>query len=81
MPRQINEVTRIRLWYVVIFLLIDATFVLGLEQLGYIPTTSPYALPLFIIGVVSVLIAACVGSVLIVTKERPVELRAQRQRE
>jgi len=81
MPRQINEVTRIRLWYVVIFLLIDAAVVLGLEQFGYIPTTSPYALPLFIIGVVSVLIAACVGAVLVVTKEKPVELRAQRNRE
>jgi ABC-type thiamin/hydroxymethylpyrimidine transport system permease subunit len=81
MPRQINEVTRTRLWYVVAFLIMDAAVVLGLEQYGYIPTTSPYALPLFIVGVVSVLLAACVGSVLIVTKERPVELRAQRQRE
>ena len=81
MPRQINEVTRTRLWYVVAFLLMDAAVVLGLEQYGYIPTTSPYALPLFIVGVVSVLLAACVGSVLIVTKEKPVELRAQRQRE
>jgi len=81
MPRQINEVTRTRLWYVVAFLLMDAAVVLGLEQYGYIPTTSPYALPLFIVGVVSVLLAACVGSVLVVTKEKPVELRAQRQRE
>ena len=81
MPRQINEVTRTRLWYVVAFLIMDAAVVLGLEQFGYIPTTSPYALPLFIVGVVSVLLAACVGSVLIVTKEKPVELRAQRQRE
>jgi len=81
MSRQINEVTRTRLWYVVAFLLMDAAVVLGLEQFGYIPTTSPYALPLFIVGVVSVLLAACVGSVLIVTKEKPVELRAQRQRE
>ena len=81
MPRQINEVTRTRLWYVVAFLLMDAAVVLGLEQYGYIPTTSPYALPLFVVGVVSVLLAACVGSVLIVTKEKPVELRAQRQRE
>ena len=81
MPRQINEVTRTRLWYVVAFLIMDAAVVLGLEQYGYIPTSSPYALPLFIVGVVSVLLAACVGSVLIVTKEKPVELRAQRQRE
>jgi len=81
MSRQINEVTRTRLWYVVAFLIMDAAVVLGLEQYGYIPTTSPYALPLFIVGVVSVLLAACVGSVLIVTKEKPVELRAQRQRE
>ena len=81
MSHQINEVTRTRLWYVVAFLLMDAAVVLGLEQYGYIPTTSPYALPLFIVGVVSVLLAACVGSVLIVTKEKPVELRAQRQRE
>ena len=81
MSHQINEVTRTRLWYVVAFLIMDAAVVLGLEQYGYIPTSSPYALPLFIVGVVSVLLAACVGSVLIVTKEKPVELRAQRQRE
>ena len=81
MSRQVNEVTRTRLWYVVAFLIMDAAVVLGLEQYGYIPTTSPYALPLFIVGVVSVLLAACVGSVLIVTKEKPIELRAQRQRE
>jgi tetrahydromethanopterin S-methyltransferase subunit C len=81
MPRQINEVTRTRLWYVVAFLIMDAAVLLGLEQYGYIATTSWWALPLFITGMVSVLIAACIGAVLVVTKEKPVELRAQRQRE
>ena len=81
MPRQINEITRTRLWYVVAFLLMDAAVLLGLEQTGSIQTTSWWALPLFIVGIVSVLIAACIAAVLIVTKEKPVELRAQRQRE
>ena len=78
---ELNPTTRTRLWYIVILLVMDAAVLLGLEQLNYIETTSPYALPLFMIGIFSVLVAACVGAFLLVTRPEQVDLKAMRQRE
>jgi hypothetical protein len=78
---ELNPITRQRYWYIVAFLAMDAAVALGLEQFGYISTASPYAFWLFVLGIASALSAACLGAVLYMLAEQPVDLKAARQRE
>ena len=75
---ELNPVTRTRLWYIAIFLAFDA--IVALLVSSYVKPNDPLALPSILFGLVMAVGAIALGSFLYATREKPVELRASRDR-
>jgi hypothetical protein len=76
---ELNPITRKRLWYITVFLAMDAVVALALS--GWLPPTNEWALPAIAFGLVSAVVAGAVGSFLIATRPEVKDIHAARSRE
>jgi hypothetical protein len=76
---ELNPTTRKRLWYITIFLAMDAVIALALSW--WLPPTNEWAFPAIAFGLVSAVVAGAVGSFLIATRVEEKDLHAVRGRE
>ena len=75
---ELNPVTRSRLWYIAIFLLLDTVVACYIGSI--LPPLSEYALPATIFGLLTGVGVAALVPFLLVTRKKEVNLREARDR-
>lgn len=79
MTRELNPDTRRKLWMITAFLAIDG--IVALYASYILDPASPWAFPAIIFGMIMVVSAGSVGSMLVATRVAPKELRGSRSRQ